>query len=623
MGVGLFTVAAALAQEAPPSKYRWDGVPRVVAIGDVHGSYDKLLELLRGTGLVDEQLTWAGGKDHLVFVGDLIDRGPDDREVMDLVMRLQTEAEAAGGRVHALLGNHEVMNLSSDLRYVSEKGMRDFLPEEDRKARNRAMQRFRSSVAPGMPLADLRPAFEKRFPPGYFGRQTELWHTGIYGKWLIEQPAVIIVNDVVFVHGGLTDEFTDLGLERINEMVRESILDFAENARELVQVTGAPPSYADALKEARDLGSSTDRSKRAAVAREVLALKETLPYVPSGPLWYRGVSTDPERLERISVENALADLGAKTLVVAHTPTASGRINSRFNNTVFRVDVGMAYGREPLALVFEGEETKVYDPANDSYGPFVVELPHGEGTSRFSEQLPEAQLLEFLREATIEDCQFETRGVRYANICTLEQNGVKLRAVFQTVDEKEGSVAETPATVPRTWRNEVASFLIDRLLDLDLVPATVERTHQGETGSMQLWLEAAVDEKLLETYDQTQLLSGLEEELIRAEAFMALIDVYKAYEAVGIMLLPLERRLQVADNTKAFSTSLELNPNLMTPPCGPIREDRELFLRSLTHQDIKDAAGRYLSDAQIDALLARRDRFLEKCVGHYGSMRPSE
>ena len=146
-----------------------------------------------------------------------------------------------------------------------------------------------------------------------------------------------------------------------------------------------------------------------------------------------------------------------------------------------------------------------------------------------------------------------------------------------IDEKEGSVAESPATVPRTWRNEVASFLIDRLLDLHLVPATVERTYQGEPGSMQLWLEAAVDERLLETYDQTHLFSGLEDELIRAEAFMALIDVHKSHEAVGIMLLPLERRLQVADSTKAFSTHLELNPDLMTPPCGPLPEDKELFV----------------------------------------------
>lgn len=83
----------------------------VVAIGDIHGAYGSLTRLLIANQLVDEQLHWSAGTTHLVSLGDLLDRGPKSKQVMDLLIRLQVEAEAAGGKVHVLLGNHEAMNL--------------------------------------------------------------------------------------------------------------------------------------------------------------------------------------------------------------------------------------------------------------------------------------------------------------------------------------------------------------------------------------------------------------------------------------------------------------------------------------------------------------------------------
>ena len=67
------------------SQWEWEGVPRVVALGDVHGSFDKMVTLLKGTRMVDDQLAWPCGSQHLVFCGDLTDRGAYDRAVMDLV----------------------------------------------------------------------------------------------------------------------------------------------------------------------------------------------------------------------------------------------------------------------------------------------------------------------------------------------------------------------------------------------------------------------------------------------------------------------------------------------------------------------------------------------------------
>ena len=82
-------------------------------IGDVHGHLKKLIKLLRDTHLIDEHHAWTGGHAVLWFIGDLVDRGPDSIAVIDLVMRLQTEASQAGGQVACLLGNHELMMLAA------------------------------------------------------------------------------------------------------------------------------------------------------------------------------------------------------------------------------------------------------------------------------------------------------------------------------------------------------------------------------------------------------------------------------------------------------------------------------------------------------------------------------
>src|SRR5256885_1640875 len=87
------------------------GVERVVAVGDIHGDADQLVAVLRSASLIDDKGAWSGGKAHLVQTGDILDRGPDSRRAMDILMRLEIEATKAGGAVHALIGNHEAMNL--------------------------------------------------------------------------------------------------------------------------------------------------------------------------------------------------------------------------------------------------------------------------------------------------------------------------------------------------------------------------------------------------------------------------------------------------------------------------------------------------------------------------------
>ncbi|HKD17760.1 MAG TPA: metallophosphoesterase, partial [Thermoanaerobaculia bacterium] len=92
--------------------------PRVVAVGDVHGDLPAFRGILKDAGLVDDRGAWSGGDAVFVQLGDLIDRGPSTRGVLDFVMALEKDAARSGGSVVVLLGNHEVMNMTGDLRYV-------------------------------------------------------------------------------------------------------------------------------------------------------------------------------------------------------------------------------------------------------------------------------------------------------------------------------------------------------------------------------------------------------------------------------------------------------------------------------------------------------------------------
>src|SRR5437667_436259 len=114
----------------------------VVAIGDVHGDFDDFVTILQKAGLIDEQHHWTGGKTTFVQVGDLLDRGPKPRDVMDLMMSLEKEAPKAGGRVVGLLGNHEMMNIMGDLSYVTPVNYASFADSDCEKRQKSAYQDY-------------------------------------------------------------------------------------------------------------------------------------------------------------------------------------------------------------------------------------------------------------------------------------------------------------------------------------------------------------------------------------------------------------------------------------------------------------------------------------------------
>jgi calcineurin-like phosphoesterase family protein len=328
----LFTAAVALAlagaagsraPHAAVSTCQFNGVDRIVAVGDVHGAHDRFVEILRTAGVVDDRSRWIGGRTHLVQLGDIVDRGPDSLKTLELLDGLQREATRAGGAVHALLGNHEVMRMLGDLRYVTPGEYEAFTSAKSGEVRDAYVERTKA-VGEAVPLPAL----------GFVEMRVAFGQNGRLGKPLRSHDAVVQIDGIVFVHGGISLAVAGLSCDVINETVRRSL------GSELAQTRGDPQAQ---------LATRAD-----------------------GPLWYRGLAEEPDTFAP-AVDDILTAQKATAIVVGHTVTPDGRVRVRFGGKVIQIDTGMqpAYvpnGRASALEIDHGTMTAIYADRRDRVLP---------------------------------------------------------------------------------------------------------------------------------------------------------------------------------------------------------------------------------------------------------------
>ncbi len=196
---GQLLLQLSLPYRVPPgAALRYPAAERIVAIGDLHGDLAATRAALRLAGAIDEQGHWVGGRLVVVQIGDQIDRGDDDRLILDYLDELAEEAWRAGGALHILNGNHEVMNARLDLRYLSDGGaaaFSDFVP-------------------------DPADSLVNALPPERQGRGAAFRPGAPYARMLAERNLCVVIGENVFVHAGILPEHLDYGLERMNAEVR-------------------------------------------------------------------------------------------------------------------------------------------------------------------------------------------------------------------------------------------------------------------------------------------------------------------------------------------------------------------------------------------------------------------
>ena len=307
----LACAAAAWAAPRQLGAHRWDGVERIVAIGDLHGDFDRYLAVLQAAGVVDPRGRWSAGATHLVQTGDIPDRGPDTRRIIAHMASLAEQARKRGGRVHNLLGNHEAMNVYGDLRYVDPGEFSAFADARSSVLRDRYYKASLEDLAKSDPQRhaalpdDHRVQWDREHPPGWVEHRLAWdprWDPkGALYLWARNARVAIQLNDLVFVHGGISASYCGHSLEALTSMARAALADPGQAGISILQDE-------------------------------------------SGPLWYRGLAGVAPATSVATVDAILRKHGAKRIVIGHTPT-SGVIWPRLGGRVIMIDTGLgaAYG----------------------------------------------------------------------------------------------------------------------------------------------------------------------------------------------------------------------------------------------------------------------------------------
>jgi hypothetical protein len=344
--------------------------PRLVAIGDIHGSFDGLTAILEAAQLVNKGGQWTGGPATLIQTGDYTDRGDGVRNVLDLLMRLERDAGRAGGRATILLGNHEAMNILHEFRDVSPALFAAFADTRSEDRRRRAYGEY----VEVMKKRGATPAAEAEWmashPAGFVEYTDALAPGGRYGRWLRDRRVVVNEGGTIFMHAGIAPE-QEGSLEDINRTAAREIGDWDRATQSLTRAGLIRPFFT--LREIQEAAVAElerlvpmikeQRPVPDYVSRQFLEQLQWIANIgtssllsPNGPLWYRGFAQLPDA-DEATIVSVLQRFGATRAVTAHTPQLPGKITARFANRVFLIDTGMlAYrfkGGRPSALELRG------------------------------------------------------------------------------------------------------------------------------------------------------------------------------------------------------------------------------------------------------------------------------
>ncbi|HOW86304.1 MAG TPA: metallophosphoesterase [Candidatus Aminicenantes bacterium] len=590
---GLALALALLVRPAPADEipYQWTGVDRVVAVADLHGDYDRFVFILAHPqiGLVDASLHWIGGRTHLVQLGDVLDRGPRAKDILDLIRRLQGEAAEAGGAVHMLLGNHEEMNITGIVLdypdYVPVEQFVAFLPADFRRKREAEFLRTlpaeerRKAEIEGLDIyadEDLAGFWHKaltaRDPEAR--RAYILGFNKACGDWLVRQNSVIKIDDIVYVHGGISEAVSKWPLREINQVIRTELQFFQGRMRN-------PQDYGKPFHP-------------------------RLVYDPDSPLWFRGLATKSEAAAQAEIDRTLANLGARAMVIGHNYFRFNHGSSavveksrvtRFQDKVWIMDTGISgsYGGIPSALVYERGEFKVWGETEEVAARSGIRPPP-------PRPLSPREMETFLRTAAVTGRGPGVGGRTDAWRLTLESEGFSRPALFKYIDRRR------PDSLADSWRYDLAAYALSTYLDIEAVPPIVERTVEGVAGAVQAFVSGARSlaerrEAGIEPRDR----QAFERALADLTVFQALVND-DCRRDKDTLVREGDERIYRVDFSEAFAPDKGEGSGCQVRSCS-----RALYSR-LQAWDGKAVAAYlspYLGREEIEALNARRTLLIRK------------
>ncbi|MEP0202443.1 MAG: metallophosphoesterase [Halioglobus sp.] len=606
------------------SQYDIKAPGRVVAFADVHGAYDDWVALLQQVGVVDDQLNWAGGNTHLVSLGDLIDRGPGSRDVVELLKKLDGQAGSKGGAVHLVLGNHEVMVMTGDLRYVSAEEFADFAPDEtsaDRDAAFAQYKRFNS----GGDDATLRSAFDSSYPAGFFALRDAYSTTGDLGSWLKDKPFVLKVNDKVYMHGGIASISSEESLNSLNETLEGELQGFLASM-DTLREAGVMPwhvSYHDRLQflnaRAEEFAKLNpgQRAPWFKQLKEVFDAQEAFVFSEDSPNWYRGTAMCHPYAESFNTERFLKKVKAKHLVMGHTPTR-GDVQARMEGLAIRLDTGMlksVYKGRASALISEGGAQYVqYLGSTERLQPVEEQFSLSQKLSAMSD----VELEDFMRTAEVVSVKDIGTGITKPKRVSQSRDGVVNDAVFKYEDTHPGLESKSSYSPRRNndadrYQYDVAAYKLDRMLGLQMVPTSVLSEVEGEEGALSDWVENAINER--DRLEDNVPFGGYckQKEQYRLRFVFDILIYNEDRNLTNILWTKDDFMLKFIDHSLAFR-STEKRPKQYRKVTLLVSDLLRSRLQGLNQADLTKALSGYMHPRQIESILARRDLILKEAKG---------
>ena len=610
--------------QAAADEWHFQDVERIVAVGDVHGAYDGLIATLQSAEVIDDRLAWSGGKTHLVSVGDLIDRGPGSRQVVELLKKLDAQADAAGGAVHMTLGNHEVMVMTGELRYVSAAEFAAFADDEtdaDREAFYAEYRRFNT----GGDEATVRATFDEQFPRGFLALRKAYSLKGELGSWLIRQPFVIKVNDKVYMHGGIAADAADKSIKQLNLSLTDELRTFM-SSMDTLREAGVMPWHVDfndrlgflnARVEEYMAANPKGRADWFPQVQQVFEAQEAFVFSSDSPNWYRGTARCHPLSESFNTERFLKQVGGKQLVMGHTPTR-GEVQSRMDGLAIRLDTGM------LKSVYKGQASALISNDGADYVHYLGQgqraLPTPETTS-LSQKLSgmsDAELEDFMRTAPVTNIEDIGTGITKPKRVTQERDGVVNDAVFKYEDTHPGLQDKSKFITRRDndsdrYQYDVAAYKLDRMLDWQMVPTAVIAEVDGDEGALSDWVEKAINERDRLEADLPFQGYCKQWEQYRLRFVFDILIYNEDRNLTNILWTKDDFMMKFIDHSLAFRTT-EKRPKQYKKVDLEVSDLLRKRLMRLNEADLTAELSPYLHPRQIEGILARRDLILKEAKG---------
>ena len=300
---------------------------RIVAVGDLHGDFHAWQDIARASGIINSKGHWAGGKTILVQLGDVTDRAPDSLKIVRSLQQLQKEAPRAGGKTIVVLGNHEAMNLLGDNRYTTPGEYAAMVDGQSAARRDRVYEANRAQLEafyktrdPKITPEQVRASWMAEHPLGWVEHKLAWSPSGELGQWATRNPAVVKIGGTLFVHGGISAEYSRLGLGEINKRVAAAMAAGDDRPNSILSDPLGPLWY------------------RGLVVRDSDAAAERATAKPPAP----PLTVDQE------LDIVLPALGTQRMVIGHTPRLKGIVISS-NGRLAPIDTGdSAYYGGPLS-----------------------------------------------------------------------------------------------------------------------------------------------------------------------------------------------------------------------------------------------------------------------------------